>query len=124
MVCSARASCSPAIRLVGICDTLQDVASALIHEQVNYNSYKSDYSEELAAVFNVTNCTTATDKLDCLRSIPIDILNPALNSSGAATGWNPVVDGDFIQRWASIQLDEGDFVKVARVIRKEHSDCD
>jgi len=26
--------------------------------------------------------------------------------------WNPVVDGDFIQRFASIQLKEGAFVKV------------
>jgi len=28
------------------------------------------------------------------------------------TGWGPIVDGDFIERFASIQLAEGAFLKV------------
>ncbi|KJX94540.1 carboxylesterase family protein [Zymoseptoria brevis] len=79
---------------------------------VNYGAYKYDYSERFQQVLNVTGCTTAGDKLDCLRSIPIDTLNPILNSTGNAEGWGPIVDGDLIQRWASVQLEEGAFVKV------------
>lgn len=85
----------------------------LTGSQVNYGAYKYDYSERFQQVLNVTGCTTAGDKLDCLRSIPIDTLNPILNSTGNAEGWGPIVDGDLIQRWASIQLEEGAFVKVS-----------
>ena len=51
------------------------------------------------------------DNLDCLRHQPFSKLNAIFNTS-TASAWQPIVDGDFIARWASIQLAEGDFVKV------------
>ena len=61
---------------------------------------------------SAAGCTKATDSLDCLRHVPYTKLNAILNTTEFSGAWNPVVDGDFIQRYASIQLSEGDFVKV------------
>ncbi|KAK5110354.1 hypothetical protein LTR62_006062 [Meristemomyces frigidus] len=80
---------------------------------VNYNSYRTvqQYQPEYDALVNATNCSSAIDTLDCLRFAPFSTLNTIFNAT-AGNGWNPIVDGDFIQRWASVQLAEGDFVKV------------
>ncbi|KAK3110262.1 hypothetical protein LTR53_015626 [Teratosphaeriaceae sp. CCFEE 6253] len=80
---------------------------------VNYQSYRdNEYWQPLYdSLVNQTGCTSAIDTLDCLRHVPFDVINTALN--GTALGrFQPYVDGDFIQRFASIQLAEGDFVKV------------
>ncbi|PPJ55529.1 hypothetical protein CBER1_05378 [Cercospora berteroae] len=82
---------------------------------VNYNSYATNarYQPKYDALVNATNCSTETDTLGCLRGIPEQTLQDLFNTtSSLSSGWSPVVDGDFIQRWASIQLKEGNFVKV------------
>jgi len=82
---------------------------------VNYNSYKTNvaFQPKYDALVNATGCTDALDTLDCLRKVPVQDLQNLFNSTySLSTGWNPIVDGDFIQRWASIQLAEGAFVKV------------
>ena len=56
-------------------------------------------------------CWDAIDNLECLRHVPYAKLNKLLNTT-TATYWQPIVDGDFVARWASIQLAQGDFVKV------------
>ncbi|TKA57026.1 hypothetical protein B0A49_09733, partial [Cryomyces minteri] len=63
-------------------------------------------------VVSAAGCSDASDKLDCLRHVPFATLNRVLNNTNISTSWNPAVDGDFIQRYTSIQLAEGDFVKV------------
>lgn len=80
---------------------------------VNYNAFKSiiDYQPTYDALVNATGCSNAIDNLDCLRQAPYDTVNNFFNST-AGSGWNPIVDGDFIARWGSIQLAEGAFVKV------------
>ncbi|KXT06800.1 hypothetical protein AC578_7089 [Pseudocercospora eumusae] len=82
---------------------------------VNYGSYRTNvkFQPQYDALVNATNCSTATDSLSCLRSIPSDTLANLFNTTTSISyGWSPIVDGDFIQRWASIQLAEGAFVKV------------
>ncbi|KAK3615626.1 hypothetical protein LTR56_026484 [Elasticomyces elasticus] len=80
---------------------------------VNYNSYREMdvWQPTYDSLVNVTGCTTAIDTLDCLRHVPYEELNAALNGTELSS-FSPVVDGDFIQRFASIQLAEGAFVKV------------
>ena len=80
---------------------------------VSYNSYRTNqqYQPLYDRVVKQAGCEKATDNLDCLRHVPYDELNDIFNTS-TATEWQPIVDGDFIARWASIQLSEGDFVKV------------
>ncbi|KAF3019399.1 hypothetical protein E8E14_012415 [Neopestalotiopsis sp. 37M] len=80
------------------------------------------YSEEL-----YTNLTTSTgcaatnattSPLECLRSLPFEKLNAALNItdtwiSGTGLGpWVAVMDGDFLQDYQSTQIAEGRFVQV------------
>ena len=58
-----------------------------------------------------TNCSSAIDTLDCLRKVPYETLNAVFNTT-ELDNFQPILDGDFIQRFGSIQLAEGDFVKV------------
>jgi len=52
----------------------------------------------------------AVDTLDCLRTVPFASLNAALNTT-AYSVWFPIVDGDIVRKFPSIQLAAGDFVK-------------
>ncbi|QIW99505.1 hypothetical protein AMS68_005023 [Peltaster fructicola] len=80
---------------------------------ITYFSYsvEADYQPEYDALVNMTGCADQIDTLDCLRNAPYATINNFFNST-AGSNWNPVVDGDFIQRWGSIQLNQGDFVHV------------
>ncbi|KAL0780021.1 hypothetical protein CaCOL14_004505 [Colletotrichum acutatum] len=63
-----------------------------------------------------TGCNT-TDTLDCLRNVPIEVLNAVVNStatSGASYGL--VFDGDFVADAPGAQLAKGNFVKVPYII--------
>lgn len=71
------------------------------------DSYQPRYN----AIVNATGCSDAVDSLQCLRSLPFNSLNAAINSS-TASSWFPVVDGDFIRRYPSLQLAAGEFLKV------------
>ncbi|KAJ5220179.1 hypothetical protein N7468_009383 [Penicillium chermesinum] len=76
----------------------------------NYTTYQSSYDEIVAAV----NCTNTVDTLQCLREVPFARLNSVFNGTYGSPKYNfgPVVDGDFIRDWGSIQLDKHEFVKV------------
>ena len=80
---------------------------------VNYNSFRDmdTFQPLYDNITASTGCANSTDTLDCLRHLPFETLNKLFNTSDAGQ-WQPIVDGDFIARWASIQLEEGDFVKV------------
>ena len=80
---------------------------------VNYNSFRTvqQYQPLYNKLVKDAGCHNAIDNLDCLRHVPYAKLNKLLNTTEASE-WQPIVDGDFIARWASIQLKEGDFVKV------------
>ncbi|EME45431.1 hypothetical protein DOTSEDRAFT_43773 [Dothistroma septosporum NZE10] len=81
---------------------------------LSYSSYFSDqqYQPKFNDLVNATNCTNEVDTLECLRAVPEATLQNIFGSTSLSTGWSPIVDGDFIQRWGSIQLSEGAFVKV------------
>lgn len=62
-----------------------------------------------------TNCINQTSPLECLRALPAEQLNIAINTTSAAlntTAFGPVLDGDFIQKRTSLQLAAGEFVHV------------
>ncbi|KAI8937076.1 hypothetical protein NX059_006294 [Plenodomus lindquistii] len=63
-----------------------------------------------------TNCgVNSTGSLECLRQLPAEQLNAAINITSLplnVTGFNPVLDYDFIQKRTSIQLEAGEFVHV------------
>lgn len=80
---------------------------------VAYQSYRTNeqYQPLYNAVVSAAGCNASIDNLGCLRQVPYAKLNSILNTT-TATDWQPIVDGDFIARWGSVQLAEGAFVKV------------
>lgn len=80
---------------------------------VPYQSYRTtqEYQPLYEKLVKSAGCNHAIDTLDCLRTVPYKKLNKLLNNTNAAT-WQPIVDGDFVARWGSIQLAEGAFVHV------------
>jgi acetylcholinesterase len=83
---------------------------------VNYVPYRDAgfYQPSYSAIVNATGCNTEIDTLDCLRRVPYAKLNAVLNQTAftAITPFEPVIDGDFIQKFTSLQLASGDFVHV------------
>jgi carboxylesterase type B len=62
-----------------------------------------------------TNCANQTSPIECLRALPAEQLNTAINTTSTTlnvTNFMPIVDGDFIQKRTSVQLAAGDFVHV------------
>jgi carboxylesterase type B len=72
----------------------------------------SEYQPKFAALSKAAGCGNSTSTLDCLRALPFTVLNNILNTTDFSGGWNPALDGDFIARYGSEQLAEGDFVHV------------
>ncbi|KAM0425945.1 hypothetical protein ACHAPT_008884 [Fusarium lateritium] len=59
-----------------------------------------------------TGCNT----IKCLRGLPFEDLNGALNTTALSSGWTPKIDGDFVARHSSKQLADGHFVKVSIIV--------
>ncbi|KAK5120499.1 hypothetical protein LTR85_006154 [Meristemomyces frigidus] len=81
---------------------------------VAYFNYRTvqQYQPLYDAIVANTSCQNATDTLDCLRHVPYATLNTILNTTTFDTVFQPIVDGDIIARWSSLQLAEGAFLKV------------
>jgi carboxylesterase type B len=63
----------------------------------------------------LTSCANQTSPLECLRALPVAQLNTAINTTSPTinlTGFQPILDGDFIQKRTSLQLAAGEFVHV------------
>ncbi|KIV99395.1 uncharacterized protein PV09_08938 [Verruconis gallopava] len=72
-----------------------------------------DYQDMYDAIVNRTNCNGTLDTLQCLRTVPAEQFNAAINTTTQPlTGFNPIMDGDFIFKYTSLQLAAGDFVHV------------
>lgn len=87
-----------------------------IMESGNSVSYVGEFGSDryqpiYDAIVRNTNCTTAIDTLDCIRGLPFATLNTAFNTTNSSQ-WFPIVDGDILARYGSVQLSEGAFVHV------------
>lgn len=83
---------------------------------IAYSSYNgSIYFQPIYdSIVEGVNCSNSFDTLACLRQTPFETLNDFINGTNSTipTAFKPVVDGDFIQRYGSIQLEQGQFVRV------------
>lgn len=82
---------------------------------INYVPYREAgfYQPSYNLIVNQTGCQNQTDTLGCLRTVPYAKLNAVFNQTALQLKpFEPVIDGDFIQKFGSIQLAAGDFVKV------------
>ncbi|KAJ5293648.1 hypothetical protein N7508_008469, partial [Penicillium antarcticum] len=76
----------------------------------NYTTFQSKYD----TIASEVGCSDVVDSLQCLREVPFETLNSVFNGTDGDSDYNfsPVVDGDFIRNWGSIQLNKHAFVKV------------
>ena len=76
----------------------------------NYTTFQSAYD----TLVSKANCTNTAKTLQCLREVPFQTLNFILNGTDGSSDYDfsPVVDGDLIRNWGSIQLDKHQFVQV------------
>lgn len=86
---------------------------------VYYNGFGgTDQSQPMyASIVSQAGCSNSTDSLQCLREVPYDQLNAIINGTTVINGstlnsWGPTIDGDFVQKYTSLQLKEGAFVHV------------
>jgi acetylcholinesterase len=70
------------------------------------------YQPRYARLVEAAGCSNSTDSLDCLRRLPLFVLNNVLNKTEFNSGWGPAFDGDFIARLGSEQLADGSFIHV------------
>lgn len=73
------------------------------------------YADLYNAIVSRTPCANVSSELECLRTLPVDQLNAAINVTSQTldtTQFQPILDGDFIQKPTSIQLSNGEFVHV------------
>jgi len=87
-----------------------------IMESGNSVSYVGEFGSDryqpiYDAIVRNTNCTDAINTLDCIRGLPFATLNSAFNTTNSSQ-WFPIVDGDILARYGSVQLNEGAFVHV------------
>lgn len=74
----------------------------------------TDFQDLYDSLVLEVGCSNATDSLQCLRETPFETLNSVLNGTDGSSQYNfwPVVDGDLIRTWGSVQLTNDEFVKV------------
>ncbi|KZM22931.1 hydrolase [Ascochyta rabiei] len=73
------------------------------------------FADMYNAILGRTPCMNASSPLECLRILPAEQFNAAINVTSATlntTQFMPVLDGDFIQKRTSIQMSNGEFVHV------------
>ncbi|EPS45987.1 hypothetical protein H072_45 [Dactylellina haptotyla CBS 200.50] len=67
------------------------------------------------AVIEATGCAEASDSLQCLRAVDVELLNKALNTTSGME-FQPVIDGEFITSLGSQALLSGRYVKVPTIV--------
>ncbi|OAG01895.1 alpha/beta-hydrolase [Paraphaeosphaeria sporulosa] len=77
---------------------------------------KGYYQAAYQNLTQLAGCSKAPDSLGCLRSLPYEKLNAAINTTALSSIWFPQIDGDMIARHSSEQLKDGAFVHVPILI--------
>ena len=73
------------------------------------------YADMYNELVGRTSCANSSSQLECLRQLPAEQLNTAINTTSATlntTEFMPILDGNFIQKRTSLQLEAGEFVHV------------
>lgn len=79
-----------------------------IKAQNGTQSYQPLYDQIVQQV----GCYNEIDTLQCLRTVPISQLNNVIKNAPYNTSFEPTIDGDFIEKFTSVQLADGEFVHV------------
>jgi carboxylesterase type B len=63
-----------------------------------------------------TDCDTSYAPIECLRGLSFESLNSVINTTELSGSWRPKIDGDLIARHSSLQLADGELVKIPVII--------
>ncbi|KAF2684929.1 triacylglycerol lipase [Lentithecium fluviatile CBS 122367] len=88
-----------------------------------YNS-PAEWDVYYNAITHAANCSTVTDTLACLRTVPSEALDSIFvsNITASIPSWGMEVDGDFIQQNAREALLSGRFIKVPVLQGQNHDE--
>lgn len=72
------------------------------------------YQDQFDALASKVGCADVADKLQCLREVPFEKLNGAINGTNGSPAYefSPYVDGDLVRTRGSEQLNQHEFVQV------------
>lgn len=75
---------------------------------------ESHFQDSFDKLVSQVGCQKEADALQCLREVPFERLNAALNTTSGSPAYmfQPAIDNDFIQTRGSEQLDQHAFVRV------------
>lgn len=82
---------------------------------LNASSTYQAWYDTILSKAGCAHMRTGTTQLECLREVPFNVLNNALNGTANPSlgySWLPAIDDDFVARYPSDQLRDGAFVKV------------
>ncbi|KAL2851001.1 Alpha/Beta hydrolase protein [Aspergillus pseudoustus] len=77
---------------------------------------KSFHETMYRQILGELNCTGSLTPLRCLQQVPAESLDIILRRPAYAANFKPSLDRDMLARFGSVQLDQGDFVKVPIII--------
>ncbi|KAJ5038706.1 uncharacterized protein L3040_006386 [Drepanopeziza brunnea f. sp. 'multigermtubi'] len=81
------------------------------------------WDEIYAKLTTSASYENATNTLDCLRNVPLDILGDLVNSTATARAiWRQALDNNFVVDLPIRQLERGDFVKVPYLLGSNTDD--
>lgn len=81
----------------------------------NASDLKQQTYDNLVRNTSCASLVSTTASLDCLRNLPFDDINKAMNWT-SFTMWAPVLDGDFISNYPANQLGQGNFPNIPILI--------
>jgi carboxylesterase type B len=79
---------------------------------VNASSFEPKYQK----IVGLANCSSASDTLQCLRTVPTDALSTIFNTTGVTSSGGVVIDGDLLPASATTLVKTGKFVKAPLLI--------
>ncbi|KAF8836991.1 alpha/beta-hydrolase [Paxillus ammoniavirescens] len=98
---------------------MESGSASPMHDITSFQQAQDNYD----FIVGQTNCTSATDTLDCLRQAPYQsIINavlqatPLLSYQALNTSWGPLVDGVFFKQSARQSLKQGKYARIPAIL--------
>ncbi|EPS35855.1 hypothetical protein H072_10683 [Dactylellina haptotyla CBS 200.50] len=78
-------------------------------------AFPDTFQDRYYYVLNATGCLDALDSLDCLRSVPLEILQPVF-ATPQGFCQDLVIDGDMLRGYPSVEFSEGRYLRIPSII--------
>lgn len=75
-------------------------------------AFATDQQAGYDKIVTRTGCNGTVSTLACLRAAPISAIYPSEDLSATGLGWGPVIDGEFLRRSPTYEIESGNFARV------------